>query len=143
MRASEFCAVAMSWWQIGAIRRRRLLATPGGSSGADTSVDARVNIDGLIRSIRTGRGDGAVEKKFIAAAVILHISFAAAPRPASEQLYDAFVRLKRKTAGGGGRWHRRVRATSPRSRRSYRRQQDSPLVGSIGVLFQIPNVTEL
>ena len=63
----------------------------------------------------------------------------------SEQLYDALRALQAKEADGGGRrraWPRPA-AISPRSPADHIIAQKTSLVGSIGVLFQYPNFTDL
>jgi protease-4 len=105
---------------------------------------ARVSIDGLIRSDRD-RVD-ALERleKSSAAAVILHINSPGGTTAGSEQLYDALTRLKAKKplvvvveglAASGGY----IAALAS----DHIIAQQSSLVGSIGVLFQYPNFTEL
>jgi len=105
---------------------------------------ARISIDGLIRSDRA-RVD-ALERleKSPAAAVIVHINSPGGTTAGSEQLYDALVRLKAKKplvvvveglAASGGY----IAALAS----DHIIAQQSSLVGSIGVLFQYPNFTEL
>ena len=54
------------------------------------------------------------------------------------------MRLReQKPTGGRGRWARRVRRLYRRARRRSHRRRETSLVGSIGVLFQYPNVTDL
>jgi protease IV len=122
-----------------------LVATPGGrGSLASTSSIARVKIDGLIRS-DSDRVE-ALERleKSQAAAVIVHINSPGGTTAGSEQLYDSLVRLKAKKplvivveglAASGGY----ITAIAG----DHIIAQQSSLVGSIGVLFQFPNVTEL
>ncbi len=105
---------------------------------------ARISIDGLIRSDRD-RVD-ALERleKSSAPAVILHINSPGGTTAGSEQLYDALMRLKAKKplvvvveglAASGGY----IAALAS----DHIIAQQSSLVGSIGVLFQYPNFTEL
>ena len=105
---------------------------------------ARIHIDGLIRS-----NDDRVEalerlEKSRAAAVIVHINSPGGTTAGSEQLYDALMRLKAKKpmvvvveglAASGGY----ITAIAA----DHIVAQQSSLVGSIGVLFQFPNFTEL
>src|SRR5690606_9699812 len=102
------------------------------------------SIDGLIRSDRE-RVD-ALERleKSSAPAVIVHINSPGGTTAGSEQLYDALTRLKAKKpvvvvveglAASGGY----IAALAG----DHIVAQQSSLVGSIGVLFQYPNFTEL
>jgi protease-4 len=117
-------------------------AGPGALTG--TGSIARVHIDGLIRS--DAERVEALERleKSSAAAVVVHINSPGGTTAGSEQLYDALVRLKAKKplvvvveglAASGGY----IAALAS----DHIVAQQSSLVGSIGVLFQIPNVSEL
>src|SRR3954453_16411497 len=122
-----------------------VIATPGGRGTlAPTGSIARVKIDGLIRS-DSDRVE-ALERleKSQAAAVIVHINYPGGTTAGSEQLYDALVRLKAKKplvvvveglAASGGY----ITAIAA----DHIIAQQTSLVGSIGVLFQIPNFTDL
>ncbi|MBR1145315.1 signal peptide peptidase SppA [Bradyrhizobium sp. AUGA SZCCT0431] len=122
-----------------------VLATPAGRSSLSVSGSiARVNIEGLIRSDQ--QRVEALERleKSSAAAVIVHINSPGGTTAGSEQLYDALVRLKAKKplvvvveglAASGGY----IGALAA----DHIIAQQSSLVGSIGVLFQFPNFTEL
>ncbi|MBN8989227.1 MAG: signal peptide peptidase SppA [Rhizobiales bacterium] len=122
-----------------------VLATPGGRSALTSSGSiARVNIEGLIRSDQ--QRVEALERleKSSAAAVIVHINSPGGTTAGSEQLYDSLVRLKAKKplvvvveglAASGGY----IGALAA----DHIVAQQSSLVGSIGVLFQFPNFTEL
>ena len=105
---------------------------------------ARVNIEGLIRSDQD-RVE-ALERlaNSSAAAVIVHINSPGGTTAGSEQLYDSLMRLKAKKplvvvveglAASGGY----ITAIAA----DHIVAQQSSLVGSIGVLFQYPNFTEL
>lgn len=105
---------------------------------------ARVTIEGLIRS--DSERVEALERleKSQAAAVIVHINSPGGTTAGSEQLYDALVRLKAKKplvvvveglAASGGY----ITAIAA----DHIIAQQSSLVGSIGVLFQFPNFSEL
>jgi protease-4 len=121
------------------------LASPGGRNVLATSGSiARVNIEGLIRS-DSDRVE-ALERleNSRAAAVIVHINSPGGTTAGSEQLYDALVRLKAKKplvvvveglAASGGY----IAAIAA----DHIVAQQSSLVGSIGVLFQYPNFTDL
>jgi protease IV len=122
-----------------------VIATPGGRGTLTTTGSiARVKIDGLIRS-DSDRVE-ALERleKSQAAAVIVHINSPGGTTAGSEQLYDSLVRLKAKKplvvvveglAASGGY----ITAIAA----DHIIAQQSSLVGSIGVLFQFPNFTEL
>ena len=118
-------------------RHQRADGAPGGSI-------ARVTITGLIR------GDQArveaLERlgKSRAQAVIVHINSPGGTTAGSEQLYDALTRLKAQKplvvvvdglAASGGY----IAALAA----DHIVAQETSLVGSIGVLFQYPNVTDL
>jgi protease-4 len=130
---------------IAAVATVGVIATPGGRGALTTSGSiARVNIDGVIRSDQ--QRVEALERleKSKAEAVILHINSPGGTTAGSEQLYDALVRLKAKKplvvvveglAASGGY------ITAIAADHIIARQ--TSLVGSIGVLFQIPNVAEL
>ena len=122
-----------------------VLATPSGRASLTSSGSiARVNIEGLIRSDQ--QRVEALERleKSSAVAVIVHINSPGGTTAGSEQLYDALVRLKAKKplvvvvdglAASGGY----IGALAA----DHIIAQQSSLVGSIGVLFQFPNFTEL
>jgi protease IV len=121
------------------------IATPGGR-GAFTATGsiARVTIEGLIRSDqdRVEALERLADSK--AAAVIVHINSPGGTTAGSEQLYDALVQLKAKKplvvvveglAASGGY----ITAIAG----DHIVAQQTSLVGSIGVLFQFPNFTDL
>src|SRR5438132_1166138 len=123
-----------------------VIATPGGRGSLTTTTSsiARVKIDGLIRS--DSERVEALERleKSRAAAVILHINSPGGTTAGSEQLYDSLMRLKAKKplvvvveglAASGGY----ITAIAA----DHIIAQQSSLVGSIGVLFQFPNFTDL
>jgi protease-4 len=129
---------------IGAIAVIGTLASPG-ARGTFTSSGsiARINIEGLIRSDQ--ERVEALERlaKSQAAAVVVHINSPGGTTAGSEQLYDSLVRLKAKKplvvvveglAASGGY----ITAIAA----DHIIAQQTSLVGSIGVLFQIPNVGE-
>jgi len=119
--------------------------SPAGPGALATSGSiARIHIDGLIRS-DADRVE-ALERleKSAAAGVIVHINSPGGTTAGSEQLYDALVRLKAKKplvvvveglAASGGY----IAALAS----DHIVAQQSSLVGSIGVLFQFPNFSEL
>jgi protease-4 len=130
---------------IAAIVGVGAIATSSGPASLTSSGSiARVNIEGLIRSDQ--QRVEALERleKSQAAAVIVHINSPGGTTAGSEQLYDALVRLKAKKplvvvveglAASGG-YIAAMAADQIIARQS-------SLVGSIGVLFQFPNFTEL
>jgi protease-4 len=105
---------------------------------------ARVTIEGLIRGNRNRVEALDRLAKSNAKAVIVHVNSPGGTVAGSEQLYDSLMRLKEKKplvvvvdglAASGGY------IAAMASDRIV--AQQSALVGSIGVLFQYPNVTEL
>lgn len=121
------------------------LATPAGRDAVTGSnAIARVKIDGLIRSDQTRVEALERLEKSSVAAVIVHINSPGGTTAGSEQLYDALVRLKAKKplvvvveglAASGGY----IAALASDQIIA----QQTSLVGSIGVLFQVPNFSEL
>jgi protease IV len=119
--------------------------SPAGRAALTTSGSiARIKIDGLIRS--NAERIQALERleKSSSAAVIVHINSPGGTTAGSEELYNALVRLKAKKpmvvvveglAASGGY----IAALSS----DHIIAQQSSLVGSIGVLFQYPNVSDL
>src|SRR6476469_10797024 len=130
---------------IAAVATVGVIATPGGRGALTTSGSiARVNIDGVIRSDQERVEALERLEKSKAEAVILHINSPGGTTAGSEQLYDALVRLKAKKplvvvveglAASGGY----ITAIAA----DHIVAQQSSLVGSIGVLFQYPNFTDL
>ncbi len=144
-RKLTFWRVISALVLIAAIVTVGVIATPGGRSTLTASGSiARVNIDGLIRSDHDRVEALERLEKSSAAAVIVHINSPGGTTAGSEQLYDALMRLKTKKplvvvveglAASGGY----ITAIAA----DYIVAQQSSLVGSIGVLFQFPNFTEL
>jgi protease-4 len=144
-RKLTFWRVAAAVVAIGAIVAVGLVATPGGRSSITTSGSiARIKIDGLIRSDHERVEALERLEKSQAAAVIVHINSPGGTTAGSEQLYDSLMRLKAKKplvvvveglAASGGY----IGAIAA----DHIVAQQSSLVGSIGVLFQFPNFTEL
>src|SRR6201993_742895 len=129
---------------IAAIGVVGTLVSRGRAGFTTTGSIARVNIEGLIR----GDQDRveALERlaKSQTAAVIVHINSPGGTTAGSEQLFDSLMRLKAKKplvvvveglAASGGY----ITAIAA----DHIVAQQTSLVGSIGVLFQIPNVTDL
>jgi protease IV len=117
-----------------------------GGRGMLTASDAiaRVTIEGLIRSDQDRVEALERLEKSRYAAVIVHINSPGGTTAGSEQLYDSLVQLKAKKplvvvvdglAASGGY----ITAIAA----DHIVAQQTSLVGSIGVLFQFPNVTEL
>ncbi|MBA2398550.1 MAG: signal peptide peptidase SppA [Bradyrhizobium sp.] len=144
-RKLTFWRVVAAVVVLAAVVSVGVLATPTGRESLTSSGSiARVNIEGLIRSDQ--QRVEALERleKSSAAAVIVHINSPGGTTAGSEQLYDALVRLKAKKplvvvveglAASGGY----IGALAS----DHIIAQQSSLVGSIGVLFQFPNFTEL
>jgi protease-4 len=130
---------------IAALCGAALVMSPRGSTALSTTGSiARVNIEGLIRSDRERTEALERLENSPAAAVIVHINSPGGTTAGSEQLYDSLVRLKAKKplvvvveglAASGGY----ITAIAS----DHIVAQQSSLVGSIGVLFQFPNVSEL
>ncbi len=144
-RKLTFWRVMAALIAVAAIASFALIATPG-ARGTFASVGsiARVHIDGLIRS--DSDRTQALERleNSQAAAVIVHINSPGGTTAGSEQLYDALTRLKAQKpmvvvveglAASGGY----IAALASDQIIA----QQTSLVGSIGVLFQIPNVSDL
>ena len=144
-RKLTFWRVAAALIAIAAIAAIGALVTPGGrGTFAGAGSIARINIEGLIRSDQD-RVE-ALERlaKSQTAAVIVHINSPGGTTAGSEQLYDSLTRLKAKKplvvvveglAASGGY----ITAIAA----DHIIAQQTSLVGSIGVLFQYPNFTDL
>jgi len=130
---------------IAAISAVGLVMSPSGRTALTTSGSiARVNIEGIIRSDQDRVEALERLENSRAAAVVVHINSPGGTTAGSEQLYDSLVRLKAKKplvvvveglAASGGY----ITAIAA----DHIVAQQSSLVGSIGVLFQFPNVSEL
>jgi protease-4 len=143
-RKLTFWRVAAAVVAIAAIATFGVIATGGRGSLTTGGAIARVNIEGLIRSDQERVEALERLEKSQAEAVIVHINSPGGTTAGSEQLYDALVRLKAKKplvvvveglAASGGY----IAAIAA----DHIIAQQSSLVGSIGVLFQFPNFTEL
>src|SRR5438128_8815042 len=144
-RKLTFWRVAAVLVAIAAIIGIGVLATPGGRQALSVSGSiARVNIEGLIRSDQARAEALERLEKSSAVAVIVHINSPGGTTAGSEQLYDSLMRLKAKKplvvvvegpAASGGY----ITAIAA----DHIIAQQSSLVGSIGVLFQFPNFTDL
>src|SRR6195952_1683484 len=142
-RKLMFWRVAAAFIAIAAIIAVAVAVSPNGG-GLGGGAIARVSIEGLIR--RDNDRAAAFERleKSNAAAVIVHINSPGGTTAGSEQLYDSLTRLKAKKplvvvveglAASGGY----ITAIAS----DHIVAQQTSLVGSIGVLFQFPNFTEL
>ena len=140
----------LTFWRVAAaVVAIAAVVTVGVIAGGRSSLStvgsiARVNIEGLIRSDQERVEALERLEKSSVAAVIVHINSPGGTTAGSEQLYDALVRLKAKKplvvvveglAASGGY----ITAIAA----DHIIAQQSSLVGSIGVLFQYPNVSEL
>jgi protease IV len=144
-RKLTFWRVAAALVAIAAIVTVGVIATPGGRSAFTASGSiARIHIEGLIRSDNDRVEALERLEKSRAAAVIVHINSPGGTTAGSEQLYSALraVADKKPTvvvvdglAASGGY----VAAMAA----DHIVSQDTSLVGSIGVLFQYPNVADL
>ena len=144
-RKLTFWRVTAALVAIAAIIAVGVIATPGGRGVVTASGSiARVNIEGLIRSDQNRVEALERLENSGTAAVVVHINSPGGTTAGSEQLYDALVRLKAKKplvvvveglAASGGY----ITAIAA----DHIVAQQSSLVGSIGVLFQFPNFTEL
>ncbi|MBU6462477.1 MAG: signal peptide peptidase SppA [Bradyrhizobium sp.] len=143
-RKLTFWRVAAAIVAIAAIVTIGMLAGPGRVGLTTSGSIARINIEGLIRSDQD-RVE-ALERlaNSRAAAVIVHINSPGGTTAGSEQLYDALTQLKAKKplvvvveglAASGGY----ITAIAA----DHIVAQQTSLVGSIGVLFQFPNFTDL
>jgi protease IV len=143
-RKLTFWRVVAALIAIAAVVTVGLIATPGGRGLTSAGSIARINIEGLIRSDQERVEALERLEKSKAAAVIVHINSPGGTTAGSEQLYDALTSLKAKKplvvvveglAASGGY----ITAIAA----DHIVAQQSSLVGSIGVLFQFPNFTEL
>jgi protease-4 len=144
-RKLTFWRVLAALFAIAAIAVVGLAVSPGGGGTFSTSGSiARINIEGLIRSDQDRVAALERLEKSEAAAVVVHINSPGGTTAGSEQLYDSLVRLKAKKplvvvveglAASGGY----ITAIAA----DHIVAQQSSLVGSIGVLFQFPNFTDL
>jgi protease-4 len=143
-RKLTFWRVAAAIVAIAAIAVIGLAVAPGRGGLATSGSIARINIEGLIRSDqdRVEALDRLAESN--TAAVIVHINSPGGTTAGSEQLYDALTRLKAKKplvvvveglAASGGY----ITAIAA----DHIIAHQTSLVGSIGVLFQFPNFTDL
>jgi protease IV len=143
----------LTYWRIAAVILAAValvgtgIALTGSRTGLTDSTSgaiARVNIEGLIRSNR--ERTEALDRlgRSSARAVIVRINSPGGTVSGSEQLYESLTRLKERKpvvvvidglAASGGY----IAALAS----DHIVAQQSAIVGSIGVLFQYPNVSEL
>ena len=142
-RKLTFWRVTAALVAIAAIVGVGLIAS-GGRMFAPTGAIARVTIEGLIRSDQERVEALKRLETSQYAAVIVHVNSPGGTTAGSEQLYDSLVQLKAKKplvvvveglAASGGY----ITAIAA----DHIVAQQTSLVGSIGVLFQFPNFTEL
>src|ERR1700745_1892536 len=144
-RKVTFWRVIAAVLAIAGIITVATLTSPGGRHVRATSGSiARINIEGLIRSDQDRVEALERLENSHAAAVVVHINSPGGKTAGSEQLYDALMRLEDKKplvvvveglAASGGY----IAAIAS----DHIVAQQSSLVGSIGVLFQYPNFTDL
>jgi protease-4 len=142
-RKLTFWRVAAAVVAIAAVIAIGVIASGRGALATSGSI-ARVHIDGLIRSDNDRVEALERLENSRAAAVVVHINSPGGTTAGSEQLYDALMRLKAKKpmavvveglAASGGY----ITAIAA----DHIVAQQTSLVGSIGVLFQFPNFTDL
>src|SRR4051794_28685839 len=144
-RKLTFWRVAAVVVAVAAVVAVGVVAIPSERSPLTTAGSiARVQIDGLIRSDADRVEALECLEKSRAAAVVVHINSPGGTTAGSEQLYEALTQLKAKKplvvvveglAASGGY------ITAIAADHIVARQ--TSLVGSIGVLFQFPNFTDL
>ena len=142
----------LTFWRVSAVLLTMaavitvgLLTTSSSpSTVASAGTIARIKIEGLIRSDNDRIEALERLEKSSAAAVVVHINSPGGTTAGSEQLYDALMRLKAKKpmvvvveglAASGGY----IAALAS----DHIVAQQTSLVGSIGVLFQLPNFSGL
>ncbi len=142
----------LTFWRVVGVGVIVLAIVAGAAVGGNRSglfgvrpYIARVTIEGLIRDDRDRvRSLDQLGRSVLARAVIVHIDSPGGTTAGSEQLFDALGRLRDKKplvvvvdglAASGGY----ITALAG----DHIVAQQTSLVGSIGVLFQYPNVTDL
>jgi protease-4 len=144
-RKLTFWRVVATLAAIAAVVIVAVVATPYGRSAmTGTRSIARITIEGLIRNDQDRVEALERLEKSSVAAVIVHINSPGGTTSGSEQLYDALVRLKTKkplvvVVEGLAASGAYVAALAS----DHIIAQQTSLVGSIGVLFQFPNVSDL
>jgi protease IV len=141
----------LTFWRVFAVLLAAVTLVGGGillarpTTGVGAGYIARINITGLIRADHDRvEALERLGKSTTARAVIVHINSPGGTTAGAEQLHDALVQLKGRKpivvvvdglAASGGY----IAAMAS----DHIVAQSSSLVGSIGVLFQYPNVHEL
>jgi protease-4 len=143
-RKLTFWRVTAALVAIAAVVAIGAASTSSGSLPGTSGSIARIKIDGLIRSDYDRVAALERLEKSSYEAVVVHINSPGGTTAGAEQLYDSLARLKAKKplvvvvegmAASGGY----IAALSA----DHIVARQSSLVGSIGVLIQYPNVTEL
>lgn len=144
-RKLTFWRVLATVATIAAIVILAVVATPAGRNAiTGRNAIARVTIEGLIQSNRDRVEALERLEKSSASAVIVHLNSPGGTTAGSEQLYDALVRLKAKkplvvVVDGLAASGAYITALAS----DHIIAQQTSLVGSIGVLFQFPNFSEV
>ena len=144
-RKLTFWRVLATVATIAAIVILAVVATPAGRNAiTGRNAIARVTIEGLIQSNRDRVEALERLEKSSASAVIVHLNSPGGTTAGSEQLYDALVRLKAKkplvvVVDGLAASGAYITALAS----DHIIAQQTSLVGSIGVLFQFPNFSEI
>jgi protease-4 len=141
----------LTFWRVGAVLIALLavlgtavVLIPGTRLSASTNYIARVKIQGLIRNNQDRVEALARLSRSRARAVIVHIDSPGGTTAGAEQLYDALRDLQAKkpmvvVVDGLAASGAYIAALSA----EHIVAQDTSLVGSIGVLFQYPNFTDV
>jgi protease IV len=144
-RKLTFWRVVAALAAIAAVVTIGMAVTPGGRNAFTVSGSiARIHIDGLILSDNDRVEALERLEKSKAAAVIVHINSPGGTTAGGEQLYDAMMRLKAKKPlvvvveglAASAAYMTAIAA-------DHIVAHQTSLVGSIGVLFQFPNFTDL
>jgi len=141
----------LTFWRVGAVLvaliaivGAALLAIPATRIGANPNYVARIKIQGLIRNNQERVEALTRLSRSRARAVIVHIDSPGGTTAGSEQLYDALRDLQARkpmvvVVDGLAASGAYIAALSA----EHIIAQDTSLVGSIGVLFQYPNFTDV
>ncbi|AXK82347.1 signal peptide peptidase SppA [Pseudolabrys taiwanensis] len=141
----------LTFWRVGAVLIAliaivgvALLALPATRIGANPNYVARIKIQGLIRNNQERVEALTRLSRSNARAVIVHIDSPGGTTAGSEQLYDALRDLQARkpmvvVVDGLAASGAYIAALSA----EHIIAQDTSLVGSIGVLFQYPNFTDV
>ncbi|MCK9914736.1 signal peptide peptidase SppA [Microbacteriaceae bacterium K1510] len=141
----------LTFWRVGAVLvaliaviGAAVLAIPGTRMSANPNYVARIKIQGLIRNNQDRVEALTRLSRSSARAVIVHIDSPGGTTAGSEQLYDALRDLQARkpvvvVVDGLAASGAYIAALSA----EHIIAQDTSLVGSIGVLFQYPNFTDV